>query len=176
MKTNYSIDELIERYYECDTNNEEEKYLNEYFNSDSVAQHHKYLIPQFRLMNIEDDKLSSDFDERMLNLLNSKQTIHKPIKLKSNNWWKYSAVAALILVIGSYFYFSRDQIVVTGNNNIDETEFAYNETIRALNILSSNMDVAEKNFEKFKIVNEALDKLNKLNYLENLLNSGSSNE
>lgn len=173
MKTNYSIDELIERYYECDTNSEEEKYLNEYFNSDNVAQHHKYLIPQFKLMNIEDDKLSSNFDERIINLLNSKQAVKQPIKLKSNNWWKYSAAAALIVVIGTYFYFSRDEIVVTGNKNIDESEFAYNETMRALNILSSNMNVAEKNFEKFKIVNEAL---NKLNYLENILNNGSSNE
>lgn len=170
MKIDYeNIDELIEKYYDCETSLEEEKYLSEYFASNNVADNHKVLIPQFAYLKEEDIKLSNEFDAKILEILNQKEE-KKPIKLSffKGNYWKYSAAAVVIVGIGMAYFLNSNSIKVTGNSNMSEEDFAYNETINALQIISDNLGSADDHFQTFELLNKGLEQINQINHFEKL--------
>lgn len=172
MKIEYeNIDELIEKYYDCQTSIDEEKYLNEYFTSNNVAENHKVLLPQFAFLKMEESKLSDEFDAKILEILNQKQNEKKkPIKLSffSGNYWKHSAAAIILIGIGMAYFLSSNSIKVTGNSNMSEEDFAYNETINALQIISDNLGSADEHFQTFELLNKGLKQINQINYFEKL--------
>lgn len=164
-----NIDDLIEKYYDCETSLEEEKYLSEYFSSNNVADHHKVLIPQFAYLKMEESKLSSQFEAKILEILNQKEE-KKPIKLSffSGNYWKYSAAAVVLLGIGMAYFLNSNSIKVTGNSSMSEEDFAYNETISALQIISDNLGSADDHFQTFELLNKGLEQINQINHFEKL--------
>ncbi len=169
MKIDYEhIDELLEKYYECETTLEEEKYLNDYFASDNVADNHKILIPQFIYIKNDESKLSDTFDAKIMELLNHQEK--KPIRLSffSGNYWKYSAAAVIVVGIGMAYFLSGNSIKVTGNSSMSEEDFAYNETMNALQIISDNLGSADDHFQTFELLNKGLGKINQINHFEKL--------
>ena len=169
MKVDYNhIDELIEKYYDCETTLEEERYLNEYFASDQVANHHKVLIPQFVFYKQEEERISDDFNAKMMELLNQEVKKPKKLALFSANFWKYSAAAVILLGIGMAYFLSSNSIKVTGNSDMTDDDFAYSETMNAFQLISNHLDNADDHFQTFELLNKGLQQINQTNYFENL--------
>jgi len=161
------IDELIEKYYECETTLEEEKILQEYFTSDNVAAEHKYLIPQFIYYEKEKEQLFlNNFDEKMKQILDN--TPQKKFTLKILTPWIYSAAAILIIALGINLILNKNKVIVTGNGDIDKNEFVFQKTIYAFELLSKNLDRTDDKLEHLNKVSYGLQQLNQLKQLENL--------
>ena len=105
------INHLLEKYFEGDTSQDEEKKLYEYFLSSDILPEHQQYKPIFQHFNSE--KMvrisNSDFDKGIIAQIYSLQkrkTIFKVI-------YKISTVAAsLLIIIGSlyFFYFNKNDI------------------------------------------------------------------
>lgn len=161
------IDELIEKYYECETTSEEEKILQEYFTSDDVADKHKYLIPQFIYYEKEKEQLFlNNFDEKIKQILDDTQ--QKKFTLRIITPWIYSAAAILIIGFGINLILNNNKVIVTGNGDIDKNEFVFQKTIYAFDLLSKNLDKTDEKLEHLQKVSYGLEQLNQLKQLENL--------
>jgi len=122
------IEKLLEKYFEATTTVEEEKQLRDYFSKDSVAPHLEQYAPMFNYFSIAKD-------ERF-----TKQVPLKP-RVSYHKWISIAAVA--VIAFGIFF----------GNDYREqrETEYAYSETKKALNLLAQNL---ERGTEKVAYLNE----------------------
>ena len=100
MKDYKKIDEILTRYWQCETSVEEEKTLQDFFlHSTNIPQH---LLKYQSLFDYRDakqaEKLSDDFDEKILNQINAepkRKRIYFPQMLK--------LVAGIALLVGLGF-------------------------------------------------------------------------
>lgn len=123
-----NIEKLLEKYFEAITTAAEEETLRTYFSQESVATHLEQYAPMFQYF-------SNAKEERF-----TKQVPLKPRR----NYFKWASVAAVaVLTFGIYF----------GNEykKQKDTEYAYNETKKALNLLAENFS---KGTEKVAYLNE----------------------
>jgi hypothetical protein len=111
------IEKLLEKYFEAETTEAEERILRDYFTSDSVAEHLKEYSTMFSYF-------SHAKEERF-----TKQVPLKP----RVNYYKWISVAAVaVMVFGIYFGKSYQEQ--------REAEYAYQQTKKALGLLASNLD------------------------------------
>ena len=99
------IEQLLERYWECETSLEEEQILRSFFNQKDVPVRLLQYKEVFTF--VEDDKeqhLGVDFDERMLELVEEKPAV----KARNITLWsrfspivKAAAAIAIVLTIGA---------------------------------------------------------------------------
>jgi len=128
-----NIEQLLEKYFEAKTTIAEEKVLQEYFSQAEVAPHLEDYRSLFQYFSIAKEE---------------QFTKHVPLKTK-RNFYKWISVAAVaVLVLGVYF----------GNQPLDidsqeraEAEVAYQETKKALAMISQNLN---KGKEKMLYLNE----------------------
>ncbi|MGI6232685.1 MAG: pyruvate ferredoxin oxidoreductase [Prevotella sp.] len=100
------INQLLERYWRCETTLEEENILRAFFSQDNVPVE---LLPYRALFSYEqnetkEDVLGEDFDERVLARVEAKQTvkarvISMPQRLRP--LFKAAAVVAIVLTLGN---------------------------------------------------------------------------
>ncbi|MBP5513986.1 MAG: pyruvate ferredoxin oxidoreductase [Bacteroidaceae bacterium] len=104
------IEQLLERYWECQTTLEEEAILRNFFAQSDIPAR---LLPYASLFQAEEgmanEHLSDDFDQRVMEAIEEKKvgsTAHV-VALNSRNWaevlrplWRAAAVVAIVLTIG----------------------------------------------------------------------------
>lgn len=99
------IEQLLERYWECQTTLEEEQILRSFFSQSDVPEHLRQYADFFVYeANSQKEKLSDDFEERMLVMTGEKTaTRAKTIRLSSrlSPLFKAAAVVAIALAIGN---------------------------------------------------------------------------
>lgn len=100
------IEQLIERYWDCQTTLEEEQILRSFFKQDDVPMHLMQYAPFFAHEAAEkNEKLGEDFDKRILAMTaeESKKVMAKQIKLltRISPFFKAVAVVAVILTISN---------------------------------------------------------------------------
>jgi hypothetical protein len=122
------IESLLEKYFDGETSIEQEKQLTNYFSSDNVAQH----LQQYQLMFKYFEK--------------EKQTTFKQkIVLKSNKkivWLSMAASVILLAGIGAFYLINNKQAnSEVGLGTYESPEIAFAETQKALQLLSSNVNV-----------------------------------
>ncbi|MGS0524064.1 hypothetical protein ACU8V7_01660 [Zobellia nedashkovskayae] len=132
------IEKLLEKYFEANTTVAEEKLLGAYFSKDDIPEKLQQYIPLFSFM---DGAKKEQF---------SKEVVLEPeTKVASKSLYKWMSIAAAVmLMFGVYL----------GKNYYEEKEleqqqalYAYNETKKALDMLSQNM---ERGTEKIGYLNE----------------------
>jgi hypothetical protein len=131
---NLTIRTLLEKFYDAETDEQEEALLKEYFRGD-VAPEFEIYKPQFKYYSIGFDdckSLSDDFDSKFKS--NISKSGLKVTKKKSNVLMWYAGVAAtLLLAFGLYF----------NSNTADEfSDNEYAQAVDALILISEKMDVA----------------------------------
>lgn len=100
------IEQLLERYWNCQTSLEEEAILKAFFSqSDVPAELAKYK-PLFAYAATEPaiDSLGNDFDERMMDLVDETEPVKAkivPFRQKLAPLFKAAAVVAIILTLGN---------------------------------------------------------------------------
>jgi len=100
------IEQLLDRYFDCITTLEEEQILRSFFNQEDVPAH----LMQYREIftyqtESKKEALGSDFDARMLALVNEEKTKRATLIPMGNSrfapFFRAAAIVAIILTIGS---------------------------------------------------------------------------
>jgi uncharacterized protein HemX len=125
----HKIETLLEKYFDGQTSITDEKQLTNYFLSSDVAQHLEQYKPLFNY-----------FSQA------KQQTLEReiPLKTKTRNlaWLSIAASVAVLLGVGSFLYFNNREAKLDQDlGTYDNPEIAFQETQKALQLLSQNVNV-----------------------------------
>ncbi len=156
------IDELLARYWECETTLDEERELHEYFAGERVSYEHQQTAALFRYFR-ENKKKSVDdasFDKEVVSRLVVKKP-GKVVHLVRNSM----RIAAGIVVLFVAVYFIRTEVRKTTPQEIvdtyDDPQLAFEETKKALMMISKGFGKAEEGAKKLNLFNEAREEIQK---------------
>ena len=181
---------LIERYYNAESTEEEERTLKDYFRKDNIPEgfETEKLIFSYYSESAEVPSQSIDFETRILAGIDSLEENTGSKRLKRYLVPLLSAAAAVVILAGSYFFF----ISRTGQTDtFSDPEIAYAETIKILKDVSSQLNhgarvlepvgkISEMTRKSFETINKStriVEKdLKSLDYLQKalILKHGSS--
>jgi len=149
------IEELLKKYWECETSLEEEQMLVDYFNSGAVPQQFKETSVLFQYFQHQKKKsLSDSFDGYSVTKTEEK-------KKNRQSSWVYNSlrIAAGIAVLMIAIWFVRSEIRKTIPQEMvdtyDDPQLAFEETKKALLIISKGFGTAEEQAKKINLFNEA---------------------
>lgn len=154
------IDELLNKYWNCETSLEEEQLLKEYFNGQHIPEQFKEASPLFQYFLEQKKKSIGDlvFDER----ISVKPKTDR--KVRSLRWvYNSMRIAAGVLVLMTAIWFVRSEIRKSTPQEIvdtyDDPQLAFEETKRALLMISKSFGTAEQQAKKINLFNEAQDQI-----------------
>lgn len=155
------IDELLNRYWECETTLEEEQQLRDYFLGNHLPEHHKEAAALFRYFSESKKKSIQDsgFETRVLSETKPKRG--KAVNLFYNSMRIAAGIAVLMVAtwfIRTELRKSTPQEVV---DTFDDPQLAFEETKKALRIISQGIGKAEVHTQKINLFNEAQEEIQK---------------
>ena len=145
------IEQLIEKYENGETTLQEEQQLKDYFSQETVAPHLEMYQPIFQyFIQTQKEQFTKDVP------LEPKKTI---------NLYRWIAVAAVaIFMLGIYIVVGNES--KTLDNLSSEEQLAYNQTIEAFSILSSNFNKGKENMNALGLMSNSIEKgTQKITYL-----------
>ncbi|MEZ4950118.1 MAG: hypothetical protein R2784_12120 [Saprospiraceae bacterium] len=151
MESN-KITALLEKYFEGQTSLEEEKQLRDFFSKENVPEN---LLPLPRTVQLffeveREASLSKDFDEKILEEI-QKSEMNLGIRRMNFTWFR---LAMLAIAIGGLFLVknfntkSQDNTIDWSKYEAQTPEEAYEETIKALALVSKKLNAGEKETRK----------------------------
>ena len=146
-----NIEKIIEKYDNGETTLQEEQQLKDYFSQETVAPHLEMYQPMFQyFIQTQKEQFTKDVP------LEPKKTI---------NLYRWIAVAAVaIFMLGIYIVVGNES--KTLDNLSSEEQLAYNQTIEAFSILSSNFNKGKENMNALGLMSNSIEKgTQKINYL-----------
>jgi low affinity Fe/Cu permease len=152
------IEELLQKYWDCETSLEEEKQLQEYFRNENVPDQWKETATLFHYFEQQKNKsVNPQFDKTILSQL-------KKPKGKVTNLVQTSLkIAAGVAVLIAAVFFVRQEIrkndTIAMEDTYDDPKKALEETKKALLMISKGFGSAEKQAKKINLINEAQDKI-----------------
>jgi hypothetical protein len=156
------IDELLNRYWNCETSLEEEQQLREYFRGKEFPEQWKETATLFQYFDDHKKKALNDgsFDDKVLQQV----TAPKEGKVKKL-FYNSMRIAAGVAVLVMATWFVRDEIRKnTPQENIDtydDPKLAFEETKKALMMISKSFGSAEEKAKKINLFNEAQEQVQK---------------
>ena len=156
------LEQLLEKYWNCETSLEEEKQLREYFRG-AVPENLKETADLFRYFEMQQGQSvdASDFDAVVRKKIKQQQPQGRSVKMFSN----YARIAAGLIVVITATYFVRLEVRKAYPPEIVDTysdpKLALEETKKALMMISKGLNKAQKEAGKIKVFNEAEEKLQK---------------
>ncbi len=150
------IEELLKKYWECETSLEEEQMLVDYFSSGNVPEQFKEASSLFQYFQHQKKKSLSDssFDGYAF-------TKSKGENINRRVGWVYNSlrIAAGIIVLMTAIWLVRSEIRETIPQEMvdtyDDPQLAFEETKKALLIISKSFGTAEEQAKKINLFNEA---------------------
>lgn len=149
------LEALIKKYWECETSLEEEERLREWFRTHEVPERFKETAGLFSYFDEQKQKATgAQFDKQLVKKLNSP-------KGKTVNLWQTGLrIAAGIAVVAAAIFFVRKEIQDKPDLAvIEDQQKAFEETKKALMMISKGFSTAEENAKKINVLNEAEDKV-----------------
>ena len=122
------IEILLEKYFNAETSTAEERQLKAYFSSPDVAPQLEHYKPMFGYFNHE---ASQQFEKTV------------PLQTKKRSYVGWLSVAAsVVALIGVFTFMNTDEPVKDETlGTFNDPEIAFEETQKALNMLSKNVNV-----------------------------------
>jgi hypothetical protein len=157
-----NIEALLEKYWNAETSLEEEQQLHEFFRGSDVPEHLKEAAVLFRYFDEEKNKSIADptFDKTVTKQL---QHRHGGKVIEMKNVFQIARIAAGILVIVAAVYLIGQEVRKSSSSEIADTEsdpqLAFEETKKALLMISKGFHKAEKEASKINLINEAEQKI-----------------
>lgn len=162
------LEQLIEKYWSCETTLEEEQELKAYFGQGEIPEQFQDSGLLFQYLSQEKKKSvgSRLTDESILEKLTADETsaaAPQPTKTEHYIPWfgTLSKIAAVLVVaLGIVFYINREQvkedtISLLETDTYEDTQKAYEETVKALNLLSKHLNKGKEQTMKLAKFNEA---------------------
>lgn len=168
------IEQLLERYWQCETSLEEEAILKTFFNQTHIPSHLMPYKPLFVSEKMwQDVKLGEDFDARIMAHIEKDE----PVKARRITWvrrmmplYKAAASVAIILTLGNAAQssFRREATVENDYNyenyqdSYNDPEMAYNQISDALQMVSQSLSEASKQDSLLQVQPKETQKNNKM--------------
>ncbi len=154
------VEHLLEKYWNCETSLEEEKALRNYFNQATVPDGLKESTSLFRYFEQQRQQSISDgsFDVSVKQKLHPAQGKVRSLVINSLR------IAAGVSVVVASIWFVRTEIRDSTPQELvdtyDDPKQAFEETKKALQMISKNFGKAEKATSNINLINEAKEKIN----------------
>ena len=156
------IDELLNKYWNCETSLEEEQQLREYFRGREFSEQLKETAVLFRYFDENKKKSLNDmaFENQVMQKVKAPRQ-GKVVKLFYNAMRIAAGVTVLVVagwLVRNEIRKSTPQEVV---DTYDDPKLAFEETKKALQMISRSFGTAEENAKKINIFNDAQQQLQK---------------
>lgn len=157
------IDDLLNKYWNCESSLEEEQQLREYFKGRQIPHQHKETAMLFRYF--EDRKKKTldggSFDKEVMVKIRSNSPAGKLAFLSYNAMRIAAGVAVLVVA----FWFVKTEVRKSTPQEIvdtyDDPKLAFEETKKALLMISKSFGTAEEQTKKINMFNEAQEEIQK---------------
>lgn len=157
------INELLKKYWECETSLEEEQSLREYFKGQNIPEELKETAALFRYFEENKKKSINDitFDKVVV------ERVNVPLKKGKSVSLVYNAmrIAAGIAVVMVATWFIRTEVRKSTPADVvdtyDDPKLAFEETKKALMMISKSFGTAEQQAKKINMFNEAQEEIQK---------------
>ena len=158
------INELLSKYWNCETSLEEEAELREHFKTGNVPDELKETAPLFRYFEENKKKSLNDisFDRQVM------QKIQGPVEQGQQIVrlvYNAMRIAAGLAVVIAATWFIRNEIRSTTPQEVvdtyDDPKMAFEETKKALMMISKSFGTAEEEAKKINMFNEAQEEIQK---------------
>jgi hypothetical protein len=156
-------DDLLQKYWNCETSLEEEKQLREYFGGHDIPEQLKETASVFRYFEEAKKKSLNDvaFDSQVMRKVNPRQGQIRRLVYNSMR------IAAGLVVVIAATWFIRTEVRQTIPQEMvdtyDDPELAFEETKKALLMISKGFGTAEKQTRKINLFNEAQEEIQRTN-------------
>jgi len=151
------LEELIKKYWDCETSLEEEERLRNWFRAHDVPERFKETAALFTYFDAQKQKSAGEhFEKHVIKKLSASAPGVKTINL----WQTSLRIAAGIAVVAAAIFFVRKEIIKTHDiATIEDPQRALEETKKALMMISKGFNTAEQEVKKINVLNEAEDKV-----------------
>lgn len=156
------IEELLKKYWDCETSLEEEQQLHAYFREGDFPEQLKETAELFRYFNDHKKKTLTDvsFDHDIL------KKVKTPAKSKMATLiYNTMRIAAGVIVLMVAVWLVRNEIRETTPREMVDTyndpKLAFEETKKALMMISKSFGTAEEQAKKINLFNEAREEVQK---------------
>lgn len=150
------IETLLEKYWKCESTLEEEQELRAFFKGSVIPEQVKNATDLFRYFNEQRSQaVAPSFDEQLKHKMNTAKLGGKVVKMMFN----YARIAAGVVVVIAASYFVRQEIKKTHPDEVVDTysdpKLAFEETKKALRMISKGFGKAQRETSKIKMFKEA---------------------
>lgn len=151
------IEELLGKYWQCETSLEEEQQLREYFSGDDIPEQLKETAALFRYFSQHKKKAITDvaFETHVLDQIKPRQSVMR--KLVYNSMRIAAGLAVVMAAV--WFVHSELQGDETSQDTFDDPKVAFEETKKALMMISKSFGKAEEQAKKINMFNEAQEEI-----------------
>jgi hypothetical protein len=155
------IEQLLEKYWNAETSLEEEQELHQYFQGPDVPEKLKETAALFRYFETEKSRtLNENFDSAVTKQI-TQRLGGKMVSM--TNWFQIARVAAGVAVVVAAIYLIGHEVRKSSPNEITDTEsdpkLAFEQTKKALLMISKNFHKAQNEASKINLLNEAEEKI-----------------
>jgi hypothetical protein len=156
-----TIEQLLEKYWSCETSLEEEQQLRDFFNGKAIPESMKETAELFRFFENEKAKsLNENFEPAVTKQIRQRQG-GKIISMVSFS--NIARIAAGILVVVAATFFIRQEVRKSYPKELQDTysdpQMAFEETKKALMMISNSFGKAQNEAGKIKMFNDAEKKI-----------------
>lgn len=163
------ISALLEKYWNGETSLEEERIIKEYFSNNEVPEEWHEEAGFFRFLNHQQERVSLKDEEILmhLNAVEPKKSL-KPtiVSLWIRNAGKVAAVitilAVAVIFIREDYILKKDQMDPVLSDTFEDPQKAFEETKKALMLVSQQFGKGRKHAQKIKVLDEAAEKVQEL--------------
>ena len=123
----HKIEEILKKYFDGKSTLKEEKTLSEYFNSENVAPQLNTYKPLFQFVTKE-------------KMQQSKIHVSENIPQKKSKHWLSIAAAVCVFTLGILWIYNAQVNSIPSDKTIEDPKLAYEETKKALLLVSENLN------------------------------------
>lgn len=154
------IEELLQRYWNCETSLEEEKILKEHFRNSPVPDGIKDSASWFHYIDLQKKKSLNDvaFDGAVMSKVNSKSSTSRRLLYNSMR----IAAGIIVVMVAVWFIHSEIRSDIQTTEVVDtyeDPQAAFEETKKALLMISKTFGSAEEQAKKINLFNEAQEQV-----------------
>jgi hypothetical protein len=155
------IEELLEKYWDAETSLEEEQELHQFFQQKDIPENLKETAPLFQYFSEEKSRsLDKNFDAVVTKEIRQRRG-GKIVSM--TNWFQIARVAAGVIVVVAAVYLIGHEVRKSSPEEMADTEsdpkLAFEQTKKALLMISKNFHKAEDEAKKINLLNEAEEKI-----------------
>ena len=158
------IDELLNKYWNCETSLEEEQQLREYFRGNQIPEQWKETATLFRYFDGHKKKTLNDsaFDAALMKKINTPPSNKgKVVKIFYNTLRIAAGVSVLLVATFLVRNEIRESTPQEMVDTYDDPKLALEETKKALMMISKSFGTAEEKAKKINMFNEAQQQIQK---------------